>query len=86
MSDFRWIPVEVRLPKMYETVIVTTSTNVVTTAFVSDNRRWICLEGKEPFFKGLITAWMPLPEPYKEESEDDHTDNCSLQRRGYCHS
>ena len=21
-----------------------------------------------------ITAWMPLPEPYKEESEDDHTD------------
>lgn len=74
MSDLRWIPVEVRLPKMYETVIVTTSTNVVTTAFVSDNRRWICLEGKEPFFKGLITAWMPLPEPYKEESKDDHTD------------
>ena len=21
-----------------------------------------------------ITAWMPLPEPYMEESEDDHTD------------
>lgn len=34
MSDFRWIPVEVRLPKLYETVIVTTSANMVATAFM----------------------------------------------------
>lgn len=30
-------------------------------------------EGKR--IRGIeITAWAPFPEPYKEESEDDHTD------------
>lgn len=65
MSDFGWIPVEVRLPKMYETVIVTTSTNMVTTAFMTVNKRWVYIEGTELYFKATVTAWMPLPEPYK---------------------
>ena len=74
MSDFRWIPVEVRLPKLYETVIVTTSANAVTTAFMNDDQKWRYLEVTERCFKSVVTAWMPFPEPYKEESEDDHTD------------
>ena len=71
MSDFRWIPVEVRLPKLYETVIVTTSANAVTTAFMNDDQKWRYLEVTERCFKAVVTAWMPFPEPYKEESEDD---------------
>nr|DAH88302.1 MAG TPA: Protein of unknown function (DUF551) [Caudoviricetes sp.] len=67
MSDFGWIPAEERLPKLYETVIVTTSTNMVTTAFMTIDRRWIYIESKELYFKATVTAWMPLPEPYKEE-------------------
>ena len=74
MSDFGWIPVEVRLPKLYETVIVTTSANMVTTAFMTTNQIWIYIEGKEFYVEDAVTAWMPLPEQYKEESEDDHTD------------
>lgn len=69
MSDFGWIPVEVRLPELYETVIVTTSANMVTTAFMTNNRRWIYLEGKELYFKAVVTAWMPLPEPYKGDKQ-----------------
>ena len=65
MSDFGWIPVEVRLPKLYEAVIVTTSTDMVTTAFMTANQRWIYIEGKELYFKAAVTAWMPFPEPYK---------------------
>lgn len=72
MSDFIWIPVEVRLPKMYETVIVTTSANAVTTAFMNADQKWRYLEVTERCFKAVVTAWMPFPEPYKEESEDDH--------------
>lgn len=65
MSDFGWIPVEVRVPKLYETVIVTTSTNLVTTAFMTVNQRWIYIEGKELYVEDAVTVWTPLPEPYK---------------------
>ena len=74
MSDFGWIPVEVRLPKLYETVIVTTSANAVTTAFMNDDQKWRYLEVTERCFKSVVTARMPFPEPYKEGNEDDHTD------------
>ena len=74
MSNFGWIPVEVRLPKVYETVIVTTSTNIVTTAFMTIDRRWVQIVGTKRYFNTAVTAWMPLPEPYKEGNEDDHTD------------
>lgn len=66
MSDFGWIPVEVRLPKMYETVIVTTSKNMVTTAFMNADQKWLYLEDDELYVEDVVTAWAPLPEPYKE--------------------
>lgn len=73
MNEMKWIPVTERLPKSFETVIVTTSENVVTTAFMNDDQKWRYLEVTERCFKAVVTAWMPFPEPYKEESEDDHT-------------
>ena len=75
MSDFGWIPVEVRLPKLYETVIVTTSANMVTTAFMNDDQKWRYLEVTERCFKAVVTVWMPFPEPYKKGSEDEATDD-----------
>lgn len=75
MSETRWIPVEVRLPKMYETVIVTTSANAVTTAFMDDYQKWRYLEVTESCFKAVVTAWMPLPEPYMEGREDEAADD-----------
>ena len=67
MNEMKWIPIREILPKPFATVIVTTSTNVVTTAFMTIDRRWVQIVGKEHYFKTAITAWMPFPEPYKEE-------------------
>ena len=72
MSDFEWIPVTERLPKLYETVIITTSKNMVTTAFMNADQKWRYLEDDELYVEDVVTAWMPLPEPYKEESEGKH--------------
>lgn len=74
MNEMKWIPIREKLPKSFATVIVTTSTNVVTTAFMTIDRRWVKIVGEERYFKTAIIAWMPFPEPYKEGREDDHTD------------
>lgn len=66
MNEMKWISVRERLPKSFATVIVTTSTNVVTTAFMTIDRRWVQIVGTKRYFKTAITAWMPLPEPYKK--------------------
>ena len=79
MSDFRWIPVTERLPEDTLAKLVTTKIDFpANKGFATDVANYI--DGKWYFSRSRIevcleiTAWMPLPEPYKEESEDDHTD------------
>lgn len=66
MSGMMWIPIRERLPKSFVTVIVTTSTNFVTTAYMLPNKRWVDHEGEEFCIADVVIAWMPLPEPYKK--------------------
>ena len=55
----RWIPVSEKLPEENGGYLVTVKRGYVTTAlWVGNAENW-----KE------VTAWMPLPEPYKAESE-----------------
>ena len=59
-----WIPVKERKPKFNDIVLASTNSDydelrVVLTVYKAD----------EFWFNGAIKAWMPLPEPYKEESE-----------------
>ena len=57
----RWIPVSERLPEESKRYVVATKYNDVMTDFYTG----------EGFLQGDdIIAWMPLPEPYKAESED----------------
>ena len=63
----KWIPVTERLPEDERYVLVTTVNGDVTEAkYWQKERFWV--------LKGLaimnVTAWMPLPEPYREETED----------------
>lgn len=62
----RWIPVSSgELPKKNTHVLVT-DWGFVQEAYRSDDRRWYDLDGNK--LKG-VTAWMPLPSPYKEGGE-----------------
>lgn len=63
-----WIPVSERLPERYKEVIITDieTSDTYLSRYIG-NRYWECDNG---LFKDRIIAWMPLPEPYKAESEE----------------
>lgn len=67
----RWIPVERELPEEYKRVIVSDVFGIYIGQFVDAEERW----GGKHFINesGMhsksVTAWMPLPELYKAESE-----------------
>lgn len=74
----RWIPVSERLPEEpYGCLVTVWNTNPVTMDefenilpyFVGwDGEQWNDGDGEQCPFE--VVAWMPLPEPYKVESED----------------
>jgi hypothetical protein len=76
----KWIPVSERLPKDIQPVLLTIrrmskSYNhkpFITVGHISCNQtRWWCAhDGDCTPNKIEVIAWMPLPEPYKAESED----------------
>ena len=61
-----WIPVDERLPSFNDIVLASTDggdydeLKIILTVY----------EAEEFWFNGIIKAWMPLPKPYKAESED----------------
>lgn len=69
--NWRWIPVSERLPKEYDLVLVTEKYGFVDTArFVHNDftemNEWIVADDETID----VIAWMPLPHPYKGESEE----------------
>ena len=64
-KDGRWIPCSERLPEdVLCGTLVTDGMNVWV-------ETWIGIVGKWKYNHSEITAWMPLPEPYEERSEDN---------------
>lgn len=61
-----WIPCSERLPEKGELVLVTVW-NDVTIAWRNIYGGWDSAE--DMYEKGDVIAWMPLPKPYREESE-----------------
>ena len=82
-----WIPVSERLPEINQRVLVTSYGRVCYAMMISAdgnsgypvfrlqdslNERVICeTTVHSEFTTSRITAWMPLPQPYKAESEDE---------------
>lgn len=71
-----WIPVSERLPEMYDDVLICSEDGWIEVAhrwgtgdeFIdNDGASWTINEGNDDD----VLAWMPLPEPYKVESEVD---------------
>ena len=77
LEQQRWIPVTERLPedeeKEYLVTVLDREDDIceVYKGFYQDRKWWTqychgCLElDKEPCGDNIVTAWMPLPEPYK---------------------
>lgn len=70
----RWIPVSERLPEGQVEVIVSCRDDAGDTSFdytsfgftTADGEYWIV----DNEFYHYVVAWMPLPEPYKEDSDE----------------
>ena len=66
----QWIPVSERLPQDSSDVLVCTEDSQVLIGWLDgENDWWICSELADDFKS--VTAWMPLPEAYKEDSNND---------------
>ena len=65
-AEHRWIPVSERLPERKSFDLVTDFGEVEEAYYDSDGNWWQVWGDK---LKN-VTAWMPLPEPYREEATD----------------
>ena len=68
----KWIPVSERLPEDEELVLFSTKTDrVFEGKFFVDKTdlQWYAFRDKAFAYNNVVTAWMPLPKPYKQESE-----------------
>lgn len=61
-ETLQWIPCSERKPKQQQPVIITDEGDVLT-GYINSLNEWMDFHGNR--LKGVI-AWMPLPEPYKE--------------------
>ena len=66
-----WIPVEKCLPKKNGLYLVTERGNVELRRWERSEKHPNGLIGWNTDFCAGITAWMPLPEPYKAEGEEN---------------
>ena len=74
LEQTRWIPVSERLPKKYKIVIVSTEDGVYPEARYSEEDGWEwAYESGADYWEEIdgVIAWIPLPEPYKAESEEE---------------
>ena len=70
MSD--WIPVSEMLPEDEQEMLFSTKTGRVYSGKYNDDdsaNQWYSHKDKCRAWNNVVLAWMPLPEPYKAESE-----------------
>ena len=68
-SAQQWIPCSERLPEEDTYVLATTAWGEITMAEKLSDIAWFIYEGTANAKSGDIVAWMPLPEPYREDGE-----------------
>ena len=67
----KWIPCSERMPVLDEAVLATTAWNDITIAWREGIDEWRIHEGNTNAETDDLVAWMPLPELYKPQQEDN---------------
>ena len=72
----QWIPCSERLPFTTGSYLVTVHPNYIVPGCIHvdilswfNGKWWFYMDGQDTEFPDPIIAWMPLPEPYRGESE-----------------
>ncbi|MBR4308574.1 MAG: DUF551 domain-containing protein [Oscillospiraceae bacterium] len=67
----KWIPVTERLPEPFTSVLAYVPSEaplpLVHESYMVDDETWVCILEGRPWKQGVVTHWMPLPEPPKGE-------------------
>ena len=67
----RWIPCKERLPEVGEEVLCQCRANIIEVLCLEKSGFWENQSSFRNYLNSFVIAWMPLPEPYKGEKEDD---------------
>lgn len=73
MRKQEWIPCSERLPERNEVVLVSFKTGMVQLCEYLDggtSDSWFSITDNCYAWNNVVNAWMPLPEPYKEEGDE----------------
>jgi hypothetical protein len=69
----KWIPVTERLPEDEQEILFSTKTGRVHSGKYHDDdsaNQWYSHRDKCRAWNNVVNAWMPLPEPYKEDKTE----------------
>ena len=66
----KWIPTTERLPEIEQDVLLSLRSLDVEVGFKAYTKPYFYCHGADYIKPQNVLAWMPLPEPYKAESED----------------
>ena len=65
LSEPHWIPVTERLPEDERNILITYYGDITMGWYRESVNTWMIYEGEGNAEPDEVTAWMPLPEPYK---------------------
>ena len=66
----KWIPVSERLPEVRQNVLCQCQGNLYSVLWLNHEGDWECIYPRTTYMQSFVIAWMPLPSPYKAESEE----------------
>ena len=68
-AESQWIPCKTALPEKGQYVLCQCRVGIMDVLHLTDDNGWY-KDSTHIYMHGFVLAWMPLPEPYREEGEE----------------